>query len=156
MEWAKAWEAVGIWGPDSPLITKQSVPKLSNLSLGTKREGDVCRLLRGVQWLFINAFMHAMRLELSCIAKLGTAEGTQLALRTRMKGGAPGIEKEKGDMSDDDVDTVEVDNEVDKPSVDNIPFNEGREKAEQSKGKGKHRTGSRPSGESVRGYYYIS
>jgi hypothetical protein len=73
-----------------------------------------------------------------------------------MEGGAPGLEKEKGDMSDDDVEKVEVDNEVDKPSVDNIPFNEGREKAEQSKGKGKHGTGSRPSGESVRGHSYFS
>ena len=117
------------------------------LSLGNKREGPVCRLLRGMQGLFIAAFMHAMWLELLRTAKLGT-EGTQLALRTGMKVGGAGVKKEKGDISDDDLD---ADAEIEEGNATvggvfgnagNIPVSKEKKGTEQSKGKGKQKGGN--------------
>ena len=144
-EWVKSWEAVGLLRQASPLILKQH-GGVHALSLGNKQEGPVCRLLRGMQGLFIPAFMHAMWLELLRSAKLGT-EGTQLALRTAMKVEGPGVKKEKGDISDDDMD---VDAEIEEGnataegvSMDagNIPNSKEKKGTEQTKGKGKQKGG---------------
>ena len=145
-EWVKSWDAVGLLRQGSPLITKQH-GGVHALSLGNKREGPVCRLLRGMQGLFIAAFMHAMWLELLRTAKLGT-EGTQLALRTAMKVGGAGVKKEKRDISDDDLD---ADAEIEEGNATvggvfgnagNIPVSKEKKGTEQSKGKGRQKGGN--------------